>query len=173
MARERGLAWHVHVPEGGAWVRGDRTRLRQVALNLISNAVKFTDRGSIRIDLSVGDDSATVAISDTGPGVPLADQRQIFEEFRTSERTADRAYGGLGLGLTICKQLIERHGGTIGVRSPGEGGSPIRSKLSRRMSVARSASGDGARFCFSRRARMNASIGVRTQPLSLATGSAD
>ncbi len=120
MAREKGLAWHAQLPLARPWVRGDRTRLRQVALNLISNAVKFTDRGSIRMELSIASNEVTLSISDTGPGVPLADQQQIFDEFRSSERTANRAYGGLGLGLTICKQLIERHNGTIGVRSSGE-----------------------------------------------------
>jgi signal transduction histidine kinase/AraC-like DNA-binding protein len=120
MAREKGLEWHARLPSAGPLVRGDRTRLRQVALNLISNAVKFTDRGSITLELLVADDGVTVSIGDTGPGVALADQQRIFDEFRASERTADRGYGGLGLGLAICKQLIERHGGTIGVRSSGE-----------------------------------------------------
>jgi signal transduction histidine kinase/DNA-binding response OmpR family regulator/ABC-type sugar transport system substrate-binding protein len=119
MAQEKGLAWRAQLPPALAWVSGDRTRLRQVALNLISNAVKFTSHGSIALELSVGAEGATVAISDTGPGVPLADQQHIFDEFRSSGRTTDRGYGGLGLGLTICKQLIERHGGTIGVDSPG------------------------------------------------------
>ncbi len=122
MAEEKGLAWHAELPPAGPWVRGDRTRLRQVALNLVSNAVKFTARGSLSIELSVADDTVTVAISDTGPGVPLAEQPRIFDEFRSSERTVERGYGGLGLGLTICKQLIERHGGAIGVRSSGEEG---------------------------------------------------
>ncbi len=120
MAREKGLAWHTQLPPAGPWVRGDRTRLRQVALNFISNAVKFTDRGSITVELSIAGEAVVFAVSDTGPGVPRADQQQIFDEFRSSARTTDRGYGGLGLGLTICKQLIERHGGTIGVRSSGE-----------------------------------------------------
>jgi len=120
MAREKGLAWHAQLPAAGPWVRGDRTRLRQVALNFISNAVKFTEHGSITVELSITGDAVTFVVSDTGPGVPRADQQQIFDEFRSSARTTDRGYGGLGLGLTICKQLIERHGGTIGVRSSGE-----------------------------------------------------
>jgi signal transduction histidine kinase/AraC-like DNA-binding protein len=120
MAHEKGLAWRAQLPPAGAWVRGDRTRLRQVALNLINNAVKFTERGSVTMELSGAVDEVTVSISDTGPGVPLAEQQQIFDEFHSSERTSDRAYGGLGLGLTICRQLIERHGGAIGVRSSGD-----------------------------------------------------
>lgn len=120
LAQEKGLAWHVDVPRAKVWVRGDRTRLRQVALNLISNAVKFTEQGAITVTMAVAATHVTVSISDTGLGVPLADQQDIFDEFRASERTADRGYGGLGLGLAICKHLLERHGGTIGVRSSGE-----------------------------------------------------
>jgi signal transduction histidine kinase/DNA-binding LacI/PurR family transcriptional regulator/AraC-like DNA-binding protein len=120
LAEEKGLAWAAELPPHGPWVQGDRTRLRQVALNLISNAVKFTERGAVRLTLTVAQAAATVAVSDTGPGVPPADQGRIFDEFQISERTAARAYGGLGLGLTICRQLIERHGGAIGVRSSGE-----------------------------------------------------
>lgn len=120
LAREKGLRWHAYMPSSGARVCGDRTRLRQVALNLISNAVKFTERGSITLAVAVADAQVTVSITDTGPGVPLADQQQIFDEFRSSQRTAERGYGGLGLGLAICKHLIERHGGTIGVRSSGD-----------------------------------------------------
>ncbi|HEY0739363.1 MAG TPA: substrate-binding domain-containing protein [Herpetosiphonaceae bacterium] len=120
LAQEKGLAWHADIPPGGVPVRGDRTRLRQVALNLISNAVKFTERGWIRLKIAVADAHVTVAISDTGPGVPLADQQHIFDEFRASQRTAERGYGGLGLGLAICKHLLERHDGTIGVRSSGD-----------------------------------------------------
>ncbi len=120
LAGEKGLAWHAQLPPASVWVYGDRTRLRQVALNLISNAVKFTERGAITLDLTIADAHVTVLISDTGPGVPLEDQQHIFDEFRASQRTADRGYGGLGLGLAICKHLIERHGGTIAVQSSGD-----------------------------------------------------
>ncbi|GAB4445605.1 MAG: substrate-binding domain-containing protein [Chloroflexi bacterium OHK40] len=120
LAQEKGLEWRVELPPPGTRVHGDRTRLRQVALNLISNAVKFTERGSVTLAASSDGRVATIAVSDTGPGVPLDEQERIFDEFQTSERTAARAYGGLGLGLAISRQLIERHGGTLGVRSSGE-----------------------------------------------------
>ena len=81
--------------------------------------MKFTEHGAITVDLTLAGDTVTVTITDTGPGVPLADQQQIFDEFRSSARTAARGYGGLGLGLAICKQLIDRHGGTIGLSSSG------------------------------------------------------
>jgi signal transduction histidine kinase/DNA-binding response OmpR family regulator len=119
MAHERGLSWNAFLPPGLAWVRGDRTRLRQVVLNLVSNAIKFTDKGEVTLWLEVDQDSVLVSVKDTGPGVPLRDQKQIFDEFQISDRTADGGFGGLGLGLTICKQLIERHGGEIGVHSSG------------------------------------------------------
>jgi signal transduction histidine kinase len=123
MAREKGLTWQVHMPPAGPWVLGDRTRLRQIVLNLISNAVKFTARGSVTLEVTVEDDQVMVAISDTGLGVPTAEQSCIFDEFQRGERTFAHGYDGLGLGLAICKQLVELHGGAIGVRSSGEEGS--------------------------------------------------
>jgi signal transduction histidine kinase/AraC-like DNA-binding protein/response regulator of citrate/malate metabolism len=123
LAREKGLVWHMRLPARGPWVLGDRTRLQQVALNLISNAVKFTAQGAVSMEVSVAAAEVTVSVSDTGLGIPLDEQTWIFSEFGRSGRTVQRGYSGLGLGLTICKQLIERHGGTIGVRSTGEEGS--------------------------------------------------
>ncbi|MGD9316482.1 MAG: substrate-binding domain-containing protein, partial [Anaerolineae bacterium] len=122
LAYEKGLGWHAELPESGHWVRGDRTRLRQVTLNLVSNAVKFTTQGQVRLELESGPDSVTVAVRDTGLGIPPEEQASIFEEFRRSERSMARGYGGLGLGLAICKRLVEMHGGTIGVQSSGEDG---------------------------------------------------
>jgi signal transduction histidine kinase/AraC-like DNA-binding protein/ActR/RegA family two-component response regulator len=122
LATEKGLAWHATLPESGPWVWGDRTRLRQVVLNLVNNAVKFTAQGQVRLELELGPDSATVSVSDTGLGIPLAEQLSIFDEFRRSERSVERGYGGLGLGLAICKRLVEMHRGTVGMRSSGEEG---------------------------------------------------
>lgn len=120
LAREKGLEWQANLPERGPLVLGDRTRLRQVTLNLISNAVKFTSQGRVILDLAVRDGRAIVSVSDTGIGITPEDQRTIFREFFRSEQTIRSGYRGLGLGLAISKQLVERHGGTIGVRSPGE-----------------------------------------------------
>jgi len=122
MARDKGLGWQVKIPEGLPQVWGDPTRLRQVALNLVGNAVKFTARGEVALDVEVGEGKITVTVSDTGLGIPLKEQTLIFDEFRQSERTAARGYGGLGLGLAICKRLVELHGGEIGVRSSGQEG---------------------------------------------------
>jgi AraC-like DNA-binding protein len=96
--------------------------LRQVALNLINNAVKFTAQGEVRLSVERGPDSVTVSVTDTGLGIPTEEQSFIFDEFRRSELSRARGYGGLGLGLAICKRLVEMHGGTIGLRSSGEEG---------------------------------------------------
>jgi signal transduction histidine kinase/DNA-binding response OmpR family regulator len=122
LARDKGLTWQVRVPDRAPRVWGDRTRLRQVTLNFISNAIKFTPRGTVTLSIETTIDHITVSVSDTGLGIPLQEQQSIFNEFYQSERTAARGYGGLGLGLAISKHLIELHGGEIGVRSTGAEG---------------------------------------------------
>jgi signal transduction histidine kinase/AraC-like DNA-binding protein len=122
LAQAKGLAWHALLPASGPWVWGDRTRLRQVALNLIGNAVKFTAQGDISLNLAVEAGWVTVAVRDTGIGIPVEEQQTIFAEFRRSERSLTRGYGGLGLGLAICKRLVELHGGALTVVSSGKEG---------------------------------------------------
>jgi len=122
MARDKGLAWRVEIPPDLPKVWGDRTRLRQVALNLVSNAIKFTERGEVTLRIRAGAQAITVSVSDTGLGIPAEEQGVIFDEFRQSERTTARGYGGLGLGLAICKRLVQLHGGQIGVQSSGQEG---------------------------------------------------
>lgn len=119
LARERGLEWHVSIPPALPLVWCDPTRLRQIVLNLINNAVKFTEKGEVRLSVTPGERFVTISVQDTGVGIPAEEQQIIFEEFRQSERTSARGYGGLGLGLAICKRLVELHGGEIGVRSSG------------------------------------------------------
>jgi len=123
MAADKGLAWEADLPESGPWVWGDQTRLRQVVLNLISNAIKFTSTGGVNLSLVENPDSVSITVRDTGMGIPLEEQQFIFDEFKRSERSIERGYGGLGLGLAICKRLVEMHGGTIAVSSTGEEGS--------------------------------------------------
>ena len=119
LAREKGLTWTVELPHRGPWVMGDRTRLRQVTLNLISNAVKFTPAGQVRLDVSVKDKNVIVSVSDTGIGISPDEQSTVFNEFYRSRTAIETGSGGMGLGLTISKQLIEQHGGHIEVFSPG------------------------------------------------------
>jgi signal transduction histidine kinase/DNA-binding LacI/PurR family transcriptional regulator/AraC-like DNA-binding protein len=122
LAVDKGLSWSASIPKNGAWVWGDLTRLRQVALNLVNNAIKFTTSGEIRLKIEIGDATVTVIIHDTGLGIPLEDQDMIFSEFSRSERSIQLGYKGLGLGLAICKRLVELHDGTIDVKSTGKVG---------------------------------------------------
>lgn len=123
LAQDKGLNWRAEIPESLPLVWGDRTRLRQVALNLVSNAIKFTTQGEVTLKVEAREKHLAVLVSDTGLGIPPVEQSVIFNEFWQSERTTARGYGGLGLGLAICKRLIELHGGEIGVWSSGEEGS--------------------------------------------------
>ena len=122
LVHDKGLKWKVAIPKSLPKVWGDRTRLRQVVLNLINNAVKFTSQGTVTLRIRAKKGTVIITVSDTGLGILPEEQSVIFDEFRQSERTTERGYGGLGLGLAICKRLVEMHGGTIGVRSSGEEG---------------------------------------------------
>lgn len=124
LALDKGLVWRASLPENGPWVWGDRTRLRQVALNLVNNAIKFTASGEVSLLLESRDGQAWLTVRDTGLGIPAEEQARIFEAFHRSERSLAGGYPGLGLGLAICKTLVEKHGGQIQVASsgmPGEG----------------------------------------------------
>ncbi len=122
LARDKELEWQASIAEDLPRVWGDRTRLRQVALNLVHNAVKFTARGKVAVSVTSEDERVLLSVRDTGLGIPPDEQESIFDEFSQSERTATRGYGGMGLGLAICKRLIELHGGEIGARSSGAEG---------------------------------------------------
>ena len=122
MAQDKRLAWRAEIPAQLPPIWGDRTRLRQVLLNLISNAVKFTAHGEVTLRAVADAHTITLSISDTGLGIPPGEQAAIFDEFRQSERTAARGYGGMGLGLAITRRLVELHDGTIRVQSDGREG---------------------------------------------------
>src|SRR5262249_24549243 len=110
--------------------RGDPTRLRQILLNLVSNAIKFTERGGLRIDIGLRNERDAAApawvrfvVSDTGIGIPPETRGGLFEKFRQADNSITRRYGGSGLGLAICKELVELMGGAIGVEDNSGGGS--------------------------------------------------
>ena len=115
------------LPTLAASVLGDALRLEQLLVNLTSNAIKFTERGSVGLNVDgnlLGDGRAelTFRISDTGIGIDPAQQHNIFSPFTQADTSTTRRYGGSGLGLTICKQMVELMGGRIGVDStPGAG----------------------------------------------------
>ena len=96
---------------------GDERRLTQVLLNLVGNAIKFTDTGEVAIRASVADGRFTVAVRDTGPGIAEPIRRKIFEEFQQADISTTKKKGGTGLGLAIAKRIIEMHGGRIWVES--------------------------------------------------------
>ncbi|MBU2983783.1 diguanylate cyclase [Saccharophagus degradans] len=98
-------------------VAADESRLLQILHNLVGNAVKFTDEGSVTISADVQGEEICVSVADTGIGVPENRFEEIFDSFRQLEGAPNRVYGGTGLGLSVTKQLVELHGGTIGVRS--------------------------------------------------------
>ena len=120
-AAAKGVRVETTIGDNLPVVQGDADRLQQVAWNLISNAVKFTPRGG-RIDVGVrlADSHIEFVVRDTGVGIPLRFVPHLFERFRQAE-SGIRRPGGLGLGLSITKQLVELHGGTIGAESEGEG----------------------------------------------------
>jgi signal transduction histidine kinase len=117
LASEKGLTLHVSVALGLPAGRGDERRLAQVLLNLVGNAIKFTDVGAVRIAAYPDGDAFVVAVSDTGPGIAEADRQRIFEEFQQADSSSTRKKGGTGLGLSIAKRIVELHGGRIWVES--------------------------------------------------------
>ena len=103
-------------------INGDAVRLQQVLWNLLSNAVKFTPaKGTITVSLQLVDSHAALAVSDTGTGLAPEFLPYVFDRFRQADQSVTRGYGGLGLGLSIVKHLVELHGGTVAVDSPGPG----------------------------------------------------
>jgi PAS domain S-box-containing protein len=108
-------------------LRGDPTRLRQVIMNLVGNAIKFTERGEVQIKASLYDETdttatITISIRDTGIGITPENQKILFQPFTQVDASTTRKYGGTGLGLAICKQLVEMMNGDIDVKSePGRG----------------------------------------------------
>jgi GAF domain-containing protein len=117
LATTKSLVLTLDVPKGLPQARGDDRRLSQVLLNLVGNALKFTDTGEIRIGARATDGSVTISVRDTGPGIAPADRAKIFEEFQQAENAATRKKGGTGLGLAISKRIVEMHGGRIWVES--------------------------------------------------------
>jgi signal transduction histidine kinase/CHASE3 domain sensor protein len=122
LAAEKKLALEVDAPADLPPGRGDERRLTQVLLNLVSNAIKFTEAGSVTIRASAADDSFRVAVTDTGVGIAAGDRERIFEEFQQVDSSSTRKKGGTGLGLAIARRIVELHGGRIWVEStPGQG----------------------------------------------------
>jgi signal transduction histidine kinase/CheY-like chemotaxis protein len=123
-ALERGLTLELtYAPDVPHVVRGDPARVRQVLLNLASNAVKFTERGHVRIDVGLAQTGCVrLSVSDTGIGISPDQLPKLFQRFTQADSSTTRRYGGTGLGLAISKRLVDLMGGDIGVESePGKG----------------------------------------------------
>ena len=122
LAVEKSLDLAVTLPPELPPAQGDERRLTQVLLNLVGNAIKFTEAGKVSIDVAVEDGIFRVAVTDTGPGIAPADQERIFEEFQQGDSSSTRQKGGSGLGLAIARRIAEMHGGRLRVESaPGRG----------------------------------------------------
>lgn len=127
-ASAKGLALHVSIAEDvPGWVEADPTRLRQILLNLLSNALKFCDRGQVACSLRcgvgpLGEDLLIFDVSDTGPGMDAATVSRLFQRFSQGDASASRRHGGAGLGLEISRRLARAMGGDIHVQTaPGQG----------------------------------------------------
>jgi signal transduction histidine kinase len=118
--KELGLKTRIapRLPNG----KGDQQRIAQVLVNLVGNAIKFTEQGEIIVDIALANGRFLVKVSDTGPGLSDLEKDYIFSEFYQVERKSTRSKGGSGLGLSIAKRIVELHGGAIWVESvPGKG----------------------------------------------------
>jgi GAF domain-containing protein len=122
LAADKKLGFKVEVAPQLPSGHGDGRRLTQVLINLVGNAIKFTDAGEIAIKAEANNGSFHVSVRDTGPGISSADQARLFQEFQQADNAITKKKGGTGLGLAISKRIIEMHGGRIWVESqPGQG----------------------------------------------------
>jgi signal transduction histidine kinase len=122
LAAEKQLRLTVDVAPDLPVGRGDERRITQVLLNLVGNAIKFTEKGEVAVRVSASDGTFLAAVADTGPGIKKEDQEKIFEEFQQSDSSLTKNKTGTGLGLAIAKNIVELHGGHIWVESTlGEG----------------------------------------------------
>ncbi|TME27328.1 MAG: HAMP domain-containing protein [Chloroflexi bacterium] len=116
-ADEKGLAVRSSIPLSLPTVWADRARVRQVLANMLANAVKFTERGSVTVTAAAAEGWVTISVVDTGVGISPEAQAYVFDEFRQADSSTTRRYGGTGLGLAISKRLVTLHGGRIWVDS--------------------------------------------------------
>jgi signal transduction histidine kinase len=129
LAAAKGLKFVANVQDGMPTAHGDARRVSQVLLNLVGNAVKFTDTGEVEINASAEPSQFVLTVRDTGPGIAGTDQERIFGEFQQIETARTRKPGGTGLGLAISKRIVEMQGGMISVESVLGRGSTFRVAL--------------------------------------------
>jgi GAF domain-containing protein len=117
LANSKKLGFKIDVPPNLPPARGDDRRLTQVLLNLVGNAIKFTDTGEVAVKAAAANGAYTISVRDTGPGIAEVDQAKIFDEFQQADSSQTKAKGGTGLGLSIAKRIVEMHGGRLWVES--------------------------------------------------------
>ena len=117
LAVDKKLVFKTEVQSDLPQGHGDERRLTQVLLNLVGNAIKFTDAGEVVIKAAASNGTFSLAVRDTGPGISAADQAKLSQEFRQADNSMTRKKEGTGLGLAISKRIIEMHGGCIWVES--------------------------------------------------------
>jgi CheY-like chemotaxis protein len=123
LAHKKGLSFDLRVePSVCGFFNGDSTRVRQIIYNLVSNALKFTEAGQVRVLITGLDTGFSIQVSDTGIGIPADDRKRLFSKFEQADASTTRRFGGTGLGLAICTELAILMGGRIDVESvAGEG----------------------------------------------------
>jgi GAF domain-containing protein len=126
LAASKGLKFTASLQDGMPMAHGDARRVSQVLLNLVGNAIKFTDAGEVELRAASAGGQFTLTVRDTGPGIADADQDRIFGEFQQIDNSNTRQKGGTGLGLAISKRMVEMQGGTIAVESALGQGSTFR-----------------------------------------------
>jgi signal transduction histidine kinase len=137
LAQNKRLALKTEVAKSLPIGLGDEQRLK-VLLNLVGNAIKFTDSGEVRVSATAANSHFTVTVADTGPGIPEEHQARIFEQFHQIDNSNTKAKGGTGLGLAIAKQIVEMHGGRIWVKSTLGNGSIFQMELPIRVEFRKS-----------------------------------
>lgn len=125
------VALKLDVPDRLPIVRADPERVEQIMVNLLANALRYTEAGQVTVSAWAEPRRVWVAVSDTGPGIAPEDVPHVFDRFWRADRSRDRGTGGTGIGLTICRRLVELHGGKIEVKSTLNGGSTFRFWLPR------------------------------------------
>ena len=117
-AATKSIAIRSDVQTGEPWMLGDADRLQQIVWNLLSNSIKFTEPGgTVTVSLARVNHALQLKVRDTGSGIPADFLPQMFERFRQQDASANRRHGGLGLGLSLVRQLVELHGGQVAVES--------------------------------------------------------
>jgi signal transduction histidine kinase len=121
-AEAKGIRFVVKVDHQTPRILGDQTRLQQVVWNLLTNAVKFTPQGGeVRTEIRNDGSQVVLTVSDSGQGIDPAFVPFVFDMFRQADSALNRTHGGLGIGLSIVRRLVELHGGTVSAASPGAG----------------------------------------------------